>query len=249
MQYALLIYQAEEVLDNLSPSDQKDALTGHRQLQEKAKAARAFVTANDLCTEAIRLARMLLRLFRAEAEITGLLALLLLQHSRRNARLDETGNIIPLDEQNRALWDQSVIAEGRVLVEKALRQQRPGPYQMQAAIAAVHCEAESAEDTDWQQIAELYHILERYQPSPVVTLNRAVAVAQVQGAEAGMALLQTIEQSPEMQRYHYFYSALGALLAEAYQTEQAMRAYTKALSLTPNPRERTAIQKKIAAIK
>ena len=113
----------------------------------------------------------------------------------------------------------------------------------------MHCEAESAEDTDWQQIAELYHILERYQPSPVVTLNRAVAIAQIHGAEAGIAILQTIEQSPEIQRYHYFYSALGALLAEASQPEQALAAYTQALSLTHNPRERTAIHKKIAALK
>ena len=203
----------------------------------------------DLCTEAIRLARMLSRLFRAEAEVTGLLALLLLQHARRSARFNQTGNLIPLAEQNRTCWDQRGIMEGRMLVEKALRQQRPGPYQIQAAIAAVHCEAASATETDWRQIAELYHILERYQPSPVVTLNRAVAVAQVHGAAAGIAILQTIEQSPHMQRYQYFYSALGVLLAELSRPQHAIAAYTKALSLTHNPDERAALQQEIAALK
>ena len=203
----------------------------------------------DLCIEAIRLARMLSRLFRAEPEVIGLLALLLLQHSRSGARLDSAGHIIPLDEQKRARWDHSLIVEGSALVEKALRQQQPGPYQVQAAVAAVHCEARQAADTDWAQIAELYDILERYQPSPVVRLNRAVAVAKVQGAAAGIALLRTIEDSPEIQRYHHFYAALGALLAEDNQAERARAAYETALSLTQNPSEQAALQKKIARLK
>ncbi len=203
----------------------------------------------DFCIEAIRLARMLSRLFRAEAEVTGLLALLLLQHSRHRARADQAGNIIPLDEQNRRLWDQSLIAEGHALVEKALRQKRPGPYQIQAAIAAVHSEAARAEDTDWEQIAELYCVLERYQPSPVVTLNRAVAVAKVQGAKAGLTLLQTIEDAAEMQQYHHFYAALAALLAVDNQPHSAITAYEKALSFAPNPRERAFIRKKISGLR
>ncbi len=203
----------------------------------------------DLCHEAIRLARMVSRLFRAEAEVTGLLALLLLQHARYRARVDRAGHIIPLDEQNRALWDRSLIAEGCALVEKALRQKRPGPYQLQAAIAAVHSEAARAADTDWRQIAELYRLLERYQPSPVVTLNRAVAVAKVQGATAGIALLRTIEQSPAMQHYHHFHAALAALLAEDNQPRSALAAYERALSLTRNPSERAFLRKKISTLK
>ncbi len=202
-----------------------------------------------LCNEAIRLARMLSRLFRAEAEVTGLLALQLLQHSRYRARVDGAGHIIPLDEQNRTLWDHSLIAEGRALVEKALRQKRPRPYQIQAAIAAVHSEAARAEDTDWAQIAELYCVLERYQPSPVVTLNRAVAVAKVQGARAGIALLRTIENTPEIRRYHHFHAALAALLAADNQPCNAIAAYEKALSLTQNPGERAFIHRKISSLK
>jgi RNA polymerase sigma-70 factor (ECF subfamily) len=192
---------------------------------------------------------MVSRLFRAEAEVTGLLALLLLQHSHHRARVDRAGHIIPLDEQNRAFWDQSLIAEGRVLVEKALRQKRPGPYQIQAAIAAVHSEAVRAEDTDWRQIAELYCLLERYQPSPVVTLNRAVAVAKVRGAKAGVALLRTIERSSAMRHYHHFQATLAALLAEDNQICSAIAAYKKALSLTRNPSEREFIRSKISNLR
>jgi RNA polymerase sigma-70 factor (ECF subfamily) len=203
----------------------------------------------ELCDEAIRLARMGARLFRGEAEVTGLLALLLLQHARRRARLDRAGNIIPLDEQNRKLWDQSLITEGRALLEKGLWQKRPGPYQIQAAIAALHDEAERAEDTDWTQIAELYYALERYQPSPVVTLNRAVAVAKVQGPRAGIALLRTIEDVPDLQRYHHFHAALGALLAEDGEIGAAVAAYEQALSLTRNPSEKAFLRKKISRLK
>ena len=203
----------------------------------------------ELCNEAIRLARMLSRLFRAEAEVTGLLALLLLQHARYRARVDGAGNIIPLDEQNRGFWNHILITEGRALVEKALRQKRPGPYQIQAAIAAVHGEAARAEDTDWAQIAELYRVLEHYQPSPVVTLNRAVAVAKVQGAKAGIALLRTIENAAEIRRYHHFHAALAALLAEDNQPGSAIAAYEKALSLTQNPSERAFIRRKISSLK
>jgi len=134
-------------------------------------------------------------------------------------------------------------------VEKALWQKRPGPYQIQAAIAAVHSETAHAEDTDWAQIAELYRVLERHQPSPVVTLNRAVAVAKVQGAQAGVALLRTIETSPEMRHYHHFHAAMAALLSEDHQICGAIAAYERALSLTHNPSERAFIRKKISDLK
>ncbi len=202
----------------------------------------------ELCDEAIRLARLLSRLFRAEPEVTGLLALLLLQHSRRSARLDELGNMIVLDEQDRDLWEKRLILEGRALVEKALRRRRPGPYQIQAAIAAVHSKAGRAADTDWAEIAALYQLLEWRRPSPVVTLNRALAVAKAQGSEAGLALLRSIEDAPEIQRYHHFHAAKGALLAEVGQTAAAIVAYEAALPLTRNPSEIHFIRRKIAAL-
>ena len=140
-----------------------------------------------LCEEAIRLARLLLQLFPGEPEIMGLTALLLLQHARAGARLDADGAIVLLEDQDRARWDRALIAEGTVLIEKAQRHRRPGPFQIQAAIAAVHDAAARAEDTDWAEIDQLYAALERLQPSPVVSLNRAVAVAKLQGPEAALA--------------------------------------------------------------
>ena len=202
----------------------------------------------ELCTEAIRLGRLLVRLFRAEPEVEGLLALMLLHHSRRGARLDEAGDIVTLDEQDRGLWDGVAIAEGRALTERALRRQRPGPYQIQAAIAAVHCSAASAEETDWQEIATLYAALEGFQSSPVITLNRAVAVAKADGPEAGIALLRTLEDSADMQRYPYYHGAVAALLAECGQVEDAAAAYDKALELTQNPSEQAFLRARRAAL-
>ena len=163
----------------------------------------------ELCREAIRIARLLARLFRAEPEVAGLLALLLLQHSRAAARLDGAGNIVVLDAQDRVLWDQPLIVEGRALVERTLRRRRPGPYQIQAAIAAVHSEAVDAAGTDWTQIAELYGLLEVHQPTPVVTLNRAVAVAKARGAVAGLAILDACEDAAELQRFGDILTAVG----------------------------------------
>lgn len=203
----------------------------------------------ELCAEAIRLGRLLVRLFRAEPEVEGLLALMLLHHSRRGARIDAAGGIVTLDEQDRGRWDQAAIAEGRALAERALRRRRPGAYQIQAAIAAVHCGAARAEDTDWQEIAALYAVLERHQSSPVVTLNRAVAVARADGPEAGIALLRTLEGSPDMQRYPYFHGAVAALLAECGRSEDAAAAYDRALELTQNPSERAFIESKRAALR
>ncbi len=202
----------------------------------------------ELCDEAIRLARLLARLFRAEPEVTGLLALLLLQDSRRDARLDDDGNMVVLDDQDRARWNRRQIAEGLALVDKALRRQRPGPYQIQAAIAAVHGRAGRAGDTGWAEIAALYGLLEKHQPSPVVTLNRALAVAKAEGPEAGLRLLTTIAEAREMQRYHHFHAAKGALLAQLGQIGAARAAYEAALPLTQNPSEMAFMRAKIASL-
>lgn len=203
----------------------------------------------DLCQEGIRLARMLVRLFRGEPEVSGLLALLLLQHSRHAARLDNDGGIITLDKQDRALWDRGMIAEGRSLVEKALHQKRPGPYQIQAAIAALHSQAVDPEKTDWPQIAELYAALERRQSSPVVTLNRAVAIAKADGATAGLKLLAEIEALPDMRRYHHFHSVRGALLRECGQVSAAIAAFEQALLLTRNPSEQSYLRRQIVDLR
>ena len=156
-----------------------------------ASGGEAHVRA-PLCDEAIRLARLLLRLFQAEPEIMGLTALLLLQHARTPARLDADGAIVLLEDQDRSLWDRKMIAEGLALIDKAMRHRRPGPYQVQAAIAALHAQAARPEDTDWAQIDLLYAALERLQPSPVVTLNRAVAVAKVRGPAAALAMIEPL---------------------------------------------------------
>ena len=145
-----------------------------------------------LCEEAIRLARLLLRLFQTEPEIMGLTALLLLQHARAAARFDAEGAVILLDDQDRTLWNQTMIAEGLALIDKAMRHRQRGPYQIQAAIAALHARAARPEDTDWTQIDLLYGALEVMQPSPVVTLNRAVAVSKVRGAEAALEMIEPL---------------------------------------------------------
>ena len=203
----------------------------------------------DLCREGIRLARMLARIFRGEPEVSGLLALLLLQHSRHRARLDEDGHIITLDKQDRAKWDGGMIAEGRSLVEKALHLKRPGPYQIQAAIAAVHSQAVDPVQTDWQQIARLYEALERRMPSPVVTLNRAAAIAKAEGAPAGLKLLGTIEDVPDMRRYHHFHSVRGALLRDCGQVSEAIAAFEQALLLTRNASERAFLREQVSELR
>lgn len=206
-----------------------------------------FIRVN-LCEEAIRLARMVTRLFRGEPEVTGLLALTLLQHSRSQARLDGDANIVPLEEQDRTLWDKDLIAEGRVLVEKALRQKQPGPYQIQAAIAAVHCGSTSPEDTDWEEISGLYAVLQKFQPSPVVILNRAVAVSKAENVASALELLRSIENSADMQRYHLFHATRGALLLEHGDIENALEAYRNARDLAENPSERNFLEERIASI-
>src|SRR5262245_1276799 len=176
-----------------------------------------------LCEEAIRLARLLLVLFPAENEIMGLTALLLLQHARAPARLDADNAIVLLQDQDRTLWDRELIAEGTALVKKALSARRPGPYQVQAAIAAVHAGAARYEDTDWAEIDQLYAILERLQPSPVVSLNRAVAVAKTRGPAAALAMIEPL--GDQLADYFYFHGMKGALLKELGRAHDARKAF------------------------
>jgi RNA polymerase sigma-70 factor, ECF subfamily len=196
-----------------------------------------------LCEEAIRLARLLLMLFPAENEIMGLTALLLLQHARAPARIDPDDAIVLLQDQDRSLWDRGMIAEGVALVRKALSTRRPGPYQVQAAIAAVHADAARAEDTDWAEIDQLYALLQRLQPSPVVSLNRAVAVAKIHGAAAALAMIEPLgEQLPG---YFHFHGVKGALLKELGRTEDAREAFERALALSNTPAEADHIKMQI----
>ena len=200
----------------------------------------------ELCDEAIRLARLLLSLFPAQPELMGLLALCLIQHSRRAARMDNLGNLIPLDEQDRSMWDRQSIAEGRVLIEKALRRGRPGPYQIQAAIADVHSLAARAEDTDWAEIERLYRALEAVQPSPVVTLNRAVALSKTDGAQAALDLLDTVGDA--LSTYLYFQTSRAAMLCEIGRREDARAAYMLALDLGPGDAEAAYIRTRLDAL-
>jgi RNA polymerase sigma-70 factor (ECF subfamily) len=193
-----------------------------------------------LSEEAIRLARLLLRLFQGEPEIMGLLALMLLQHSRTAARLDARGDIVLLEEQDRARWDEKMIVEGLALVDKAIRHRKPGPYQVQAAIAAIHARAGRPEDTDWSEIDILYATLERHMPSPVVTLNRAVAVAKVRGPEAALALIEPLRE--RLSSYFHFHGVEGALLMQLGRSRDAKRALDRAISLAGTPAEAAHIR-------
>ncbi len=193
-----------------------------------------------LCEEAIRLARLLLRLFPSEPEIMGLTALLLLQHARAPARLDAEGNIVLLDDQDRSAWKRDLIAEGLALLDKALRHRRPGPYQVQAAIAGVHAHAARAEDTDWAEIDQLYATLERLQPSPVVTLNRAVAVSKVKGPAAALAMIEPLQ--PRLEGYFHFFGLRGALLLQLGRTAEARGAFDRAIALARTPAEAAHIR-------
>jgi RNA polymerase sigma-70 factor (ECF subfamily) len=193
-----------------------------------------------LCEEAIRLARLLLRLFQGEPEIMGLTALLLLQHARAPARFDATGAIVLLDDQDRGLWNQTMIAEGLALIDKAMRHRKSGPYQIQAAIAALHARAARPEDTDWVQIDLLYGALEVMQPSPVVTLNRAVAVAKVHGPEAALAMIEPM--APRLSNYFHFFGAKGAFLMQLGRNDEARIAFDRAIALANTTAEAAHIR-------
>jgi len=196
-----------------------------------------------LSDEAIRLCRLLLRLFPAEPEIMALTALLLLQHARAQARFDSAGSVVLLEEQDRQLWDKKLIAEGLALVDKALRHRRPGPYQVQAAIAGLHARAERPQDTDWAQIDLLYGALERMQPSPVVSLNRAVAAAKVRGAQAALAMIEPL--AARLDGYFYFHGARGAFLLELGRGEEARVAFDRAIALANTPAEAAHIRQQL----
>jgi RNA polymerase sigma-70 factor (ECF subfamily) len=193
-----------------------------------------------LCEEAIRLARLLLRLFQSEPEIMGLTSLLLLQHARAAARYDADGAIILLDDQDRALWNRKMIAEGMALIDKAMRHRQRGPYQVQAAIAALHAGAARPEETDWAQIDLLYQTLEKLQPSPVVTLNRAVAVSKVRGPQAALELIEPL--ASRLGGYFNFHGVRGALLMQLGRAGEARAAFDQAIALANTTAEAAHIR-------
>jgi RNA polymerase sigma-70 factor (ECF subfamily) len=193
-----------------------------------------------LCEEAIRLARLLLRLFPSEPEIMGLTALLLLQHARAAARFDADGQIVLLEDQDRGLWNRDLIGEALALIDKAMRHNRPGPYQVQSAIAALHARAPRPQDTDWAQIDRLYAALERMQPSPVITLNRAVAVAKVRGPAAALEMIEPL--APRLAGYFHFFGVKGALLMQLGRAEEARVAFDRAIGLAHTAAEAAHIR-------
>jgi RNA polymerase sigma-70 factor, ECF subfamily len=202
----------------------------------------------ELCAEAIRLARMLYELMPQEPENLGLLALMLLHDSRRNARVNVAGELVPLEEQDRALWDSAQIEEGLPMVEKALRMGRVGAYQLQAAIAAIHAQAKKPEETDWNQIAALYGLLSQTTGSPVIALNHAVAIALSQGLEKGLDLIEHIAGKGDLDSYYLYHAARADLLRRLHRTEEALAAYERALSLTANAVERRYLRRRISEL-
>jgi len=200
----------------------------------------------DLCAEAIRLARLVRTLMSPgpPSEATALLALMLLHDSRREARLDTAGDLVLLEDQDRARWNHPQIGEALPLVEEALRG-GPGPFAVQAAIAALHCQATRAEDTDWAQIVRLYDLLERLQPSPIVSLNRAAAVAMVQGPGAALALVDALASGGELDRYHLLHAARADLLRRLGSAAEAAKSYARALALVTNDAERRFLERRL----
>jgi RNA polymerase sigma-70 factor, ECF subfamily len=212
-----------------------------------ATAGEALIR-RELCAEAIRLARMLCEIDGKEPENLGLLALMLLHDARRSARVDGTGDLVTLEEQDRSLWERDQIGEGRALIENALRLGRIGPYQLQAAIAAVHAEAADPAATDWAQIAALYDELARINPTPVVLLNGAVAVGMSQGPGRGLSLIDELGASGALDRYHLYHAARADLLRRLGEREAAAGAYRRALMLTANRIERSFLERRLAAL-
>ena len=204
----------------------------------------AGLVREGLCAEAIRLARLLAELMPDEAEVIGLLALLLLSESRRVARTAPDGSLVLLPDQDRSRWDHALITEGQALVRACLRKDMPGPYQIQAAINAVHSDAATAADTDWRQIVALYDQLLRFAPTPVVALNRAIAVAEVDGPGPALALVEALE----LPGYHPFHATRAALLAQLGRPTEAAAAYASAAALTSNPAEQAFLAARRAAL-
>jgi RNA polymerase sigma-70 factor (ECF subfamily) len=204
-------------------------------------------TRGQLCEEAIRLGRLLLRMFATEPEIMGLNALMLVQHSRAAARFDADGEAILMDDQDRGLWDRKLITEGLALIDKAVRHARPGPYQVQAAIAALHARSPSPAETDWRQIERLYATLEIIQPSPVVTLNRAVAVSKADGAQAALELIAPLEE--RLAGYFHFFGAKGAFLLDLGREREAAEAFDRAIALANTAAEAADIRSRLDRIR
>ncbi len=196
-----------------------------------------------LCEEAIRLSRLLLQLFPGESEIMGLTALLLLQHARAPARLSEAGEIVLLEAQDRGLWRRELIEEGLALIDAAFRLRRIGPYLVQAAIAAVHAQAARAEDTDWSEIDRLYAMLEQLQPSPVITLNRAVAVSKVHGPAAALAMIEPLAEA--LSSYFHFHGVRGAMLLQLERHDEARISFERAVALANTAAEAAHIRSQI----
>jgi RNA polymerase sigma-70 factor, ECF subfamily len=203
----------------------------------------------ELCDEAIRLGELLSRLMPDDAEVWGLLALMLLHDARRAARVDASGQWVALDAQDRSLWDQDRIREGLASLERAVRLRRPGEYQLQAAITALQIQAPDAEATDWAQIAELYGALARLNPSPVVELNRAVAVGLASGPAAGLELLEPLLGDPALERYQPLHAAHAELLSRSGDAERAAGAYERAIALTSNAVERAELERRLGALR
>ena len=210
----------------------------------------ARLVRHELCEQAIRLGRMLAELLPTHAETKGLLALMLLHDSRRATRLDDAGDIVLLDEQDRARWDRAQIAEGAALVEAALREsgRPPGQYTLQSAIAAVHAQARAAADTDWPQIAALYGVLAGVNPSPVVALNRAVAIAMAGGLERGLELVDALDTGGELDGYHLLPAARAELLRRLDRRGEAADSYRRALSLAGNETERRHLERRLREV-
>jgi RNA polymerase sigma-70 factor, ECF subfamily len=210
-------------------------------------SAGAAVTRADLCGEAIRLGRLLVELL-PDPEVLGLLALMLLHDSRRAARTSSDGEIVLLDDQDRSLWDRDQIGEGVALMQRALAARRVGPYALQAAIAAVHAEAATPADTDWAEIVGLYDVLLRVDPSPVVELNRAAAVAMRDGPEAGLTLIDAILARGKLGEYHLAHSARGELLRRLGRRDEAVAAYRRALAQATQDPERRLLEKRLSSL-
>jgi RNA polymerase sigma-70 factor, ECF subfamily len=207
------------------------------------------IVRRELSAEAIRLARLVRTLLAPEppGEVTALLALMLLHDSRREARLDPAGNLVLLEEQDRSRWDRGQIAEALPLVEEALRA-GAGPYAVQAAIAALHCQAARAEDTDWPQIVRLYEVLEHLQPSPVVSLNRAVAVAMVEGPRKALTVIDALAHEGDLESYHLFHAARADLLRQLGEMTEAAASYARALTLVTNESERRFLDRRLRGL-
>jgi RNA polymerase sigma-70 factor, ECF subfamily len=203
----------------------------------------------DLCVEAIRLGRLVRSLMAPQTppEATGLVALMLLHDSRRNARLDERGDIVLLEEQDRQKWNREQIAEALPLVEEALRR-GAGPFALQAAIASMHCRAQRPEDTNWSEIARLYGILERIQPSPIIALNRAVAVGMAEGPQRALPLIEAVAATGELENYHLLHATRADMLRRMGSPEEAAKSYARALALVTNDSERRFLERRLREV-